>query len=257
MKFVKFFYVLTICSFSCFSCIKEKEGSIELRFTHTIDEQSLQLNQLIYTNAAGNLYQLNEVKYFISNVFLIDSGRRWVAVNQDEGIHYVDFSLENTLCWKISGMPQRNYTAISFVFGLNEKDNQSNRFVNPPECNFSWPDHLGGGYHYMQLNGKFLNDAEEMQNLNIHTGIGQIYYAEIDSTIFVHNYFTVTFPVQFSILEENTPPLYINMEIQRWFDSPNLYNFNQFGTGIMQKQEAQKLLKENGGNVFEVVISDK
>jgi hypothetical protein len=252
----KFLFVLTVCSLFFFSCKKEKQGTLELRFTHTIDEQSIELNQLIYTNTAGNLYQLNEVKYFISNVFLLDNEGRRTAVKQDASIHYVDFSLENTLSWKIEEMPQRNYSAISFVFGLDEKDNQSNRFVNPPECNFSWPENLGGGYHYMQLNGKFRNNAEEIQNLNVHTGIGQIYYEETVPTVFVHNYFTVTLPHQFSINEESTTILNLNMEIQRWFDTPNLYNFNTFGTGIMQNQKAQELLKENGENVFSIMIND-
>jgi hypothetical protein len=108
---------------------------------------------------------------------------------------------------------------------------------------------LGGGYHYMQINGKFLNKEGIIQNMNIHTGIGQ----EDDKII--QNYFTITLPVNMNINEDkllNIIPL--NMEIQRWFDTPNLYNFDDFGTGIMQNQEAQKLLKENGGNVFDVMI---
>jgi hypothetical protein len=40
------------------------------------------------------------------------------------------------------------------------------------------------------------------------------------------------------------------MEIQRWFDTPNVYNIEEFGTGIMQNQRAQELLRENGWNVF-------
>jgi hypothetical protein len=254
MRLITFFYLLTICSCIFFSCQKEKQGSIEFNFTHTVDEQPIELNQLIYINAAGNRYQLNEVKYFISSLFLIDTAGRWIAVKQDDGVHYVDLSLENTLCWKIAEMPQRHYTKISFVFGLNENDNQSNRFVNPPECNFSWPKNLGGGYHYMQLNGKFLNDTEEIQNLNIHTGIGQIHYDKPDTTVFVPNYFTVTLPVSFFVNEEKTTLLNINMEIQRWFDTPNLYNFNEYGTGIMQNQKAQELLRENGKNAFDVMM---
>jgi hypothetical protein len=255
MRFNNSFFFLIVFLLFVFSCKeKEKEGSIELCFTHTIDAQPIQLNQLIYTNTAGNQYQVNEVKYFISNIILIDAEGKPVVVTQDDGIHYVDLSLEKTLRWKIEELPPKNYTAISFVFGLDENDNKSNRFVNPPECNFAWSQYLGGGYHYMQINGKFLNEAEDIQNLNIHTGIGQLYNENNEITEFVHNYFTVTLPISFSVHENNTTPLTINMEIQRWFDTPNLYNFNEFGTGIMQNQKAQELLKENGGNVFDVMM---
>jgi len=255
---VKLSFILMICVLLVFSCKKqEKYGSVELFFTHTIDEKPLQFNKLIYTNKAGNQYQVNEVKYFISSIFLIDSEGKSVTVAQDHGIHYVDCSLENTLRWKINEIPQRHYVAVSFVFGLDENDNRSNRFVNPPESNFAWPDVLGGGYHYMQINGKFVNKDGVTQNMNIHTGIGQLYNESNEVTQFVHNYFTVTLPVNFSVYEDSTLPLILNMEIQRWFDAPNLYNFDEFGTGIMQKQRAQQLLKENGRNVFDLMMNFK
>ena len=256
MPVKKFFLLLIICILF-FSCNKHKKnGSIEICFTHTIDENPVQFNQPIYTNAAGNHYQVNEVKYFISKLILIDANGKSIEIKQDNGVHYVDCSLEKTLLWNINEIPQKKYAAFSFVFGLDEKDNKSNRFVNPPESNFSWPDVLGGGYHYMQINGKFRNKNGDLQNMNIHTGIGQLRDENNEITQFVHNYFTVTLPVRFSIDENNTTQLTLNMEIQRWFDTPNLYNFDDFGTGIMQNQRAQQLLKENGNNVFDLVISD-
>jgi len=252
----KFFLFITICILFV-SCKKQEEfGTVELRFSHTVDEHPIQFNQLIYTNKAGNLYQVNEVKYFISRLFLIDNEGKSIEIKQDQGIHYVDCSLEKTMQWVIKEVPHKNYTAISFVYGLDENDNQSNRFVNPPESNFAWPDVLGGGYHYMQINGKFKNKNGELQNMNIHTGIGQLRDENNEVIQFVHNYFTVKLPLTFTVEKNNTKHITLNMEIQRWFDMPNLYNFDDFGTGIMQNQHAQQLLKENGQNVFEVVISD-
>jgi len=229
----------------------EKKGSLEICFTHTIDENPIQFNRLIYTNTAGNQYQVHEVKYFISRFFLKDVHGKSIEIKQDNGIHYVDCSLKKTWRWNIKEIPQKDYAAVSFVFGLDEKDNISNRFVNPPESNFSWPDVLGGGYHYMQINGKFVNKNGDLQNMNIHTGIGQLRDENNEIIQFVHNYFVVTLPVNFSVDENSTTQLTLNMEIQRWFDTPNLYNFDDFGTGIMQNQHAQQLLKENGNNVFE------
>jgi len=252
LKFNAFLLVLSIFCLAA-SCAKHEKGNVEIIFTHTVDNTPVQFNQLIYTNAAGNKYQINEIKYFISRIFFIDSKGNAVEIKQNDGIHYVDCSLGNTLRWKIEELPPKDYTAISFVFGLDENDNISNRFVNPPECSFSWPDYMGGGYHYMQINGKFLNKEGMLQNMNIHTGIGQLYDENHEITQFVHNYFTVTLPIAFSVHSDNTITLTLNMEIQRWFDSPNLYDFNEFGTGIMQNQRAQQMLKENGGNVFDVI----
>jgi hypothetical protein len=256
MLFKKFFFFLTICVLVISCKTHEKQGSVDFFLTHTIDEKPIQWNQLIYTNAAGNKYQVNEVKYFISRLILRDAKGKFIEIKQDAGIHYVDCSLAKTLRWEIAQIPQKNYEYISFVFGLDENDNRSHRFVNSPECNFSWPENLGGGYHYMQINGKFLNNKEELQNMNIHTGIGQTRDENNVIKQFVHNYFTVTLPVNFSVHEDHTTSLTLNMEIQRWFDTPNIFNFNEFGTGIMQNQRAQELLKENGENVFELRIEN-
>ena len=42
------------------------------------------------------------------------------------------------------------------------------------------------------------------------------------------------------------------MNIDNWFRNPNTYDINAFGSAIKQNQEAQRLLKENGHDVFEV-----
>jgi len=250
MKNKTFYFAVIASIFLGASCNKNENGSAVFIFTHTVDGVYAQFNRLIYTNTAGNQYQINEIKYFISRMLLYDANGKTVEIAQDEGIHYVDCSLLNTLRWEIDGIPQGKYVAISFVFGLDRDDNISNRFVNPPESNFSWPNHLGGGYHYMQINGKFLNKEGNIQNMNIHTGIGQIYDENSGVAEFAHNYFIVNLPIMFFVHVNNTQTLILNMEVQRWFDTPNLYNFDDFGTGIMQNQTAQQLLKENGENVF-------
>jgi hypothetical protein len=113
---------------------------------------------------------------------------------------------------------------------------------------------LGGGYHYMQINGKFLTHDEDIQHLNIHTGIGQQYGENTEVLQFIHNYFTVNLPVNISIdANKVLRILPLNMEIQRWFDTPNFFNFDDFQTGIMQNQQAQEQLRENGWNVFDVM----
>jgi hypothetical protein len=256
MRFYKPFFLILLCALFISSCKeKEKQGSLELFFTQTIDGQPIQFNQLLYTNSAENKYQVNEIKYFISKLILTDKKGESFEVKQNENIHYVDNSISSTLRWRLDNIPEGAYVSLSFVFGLDESDNKNNRFVNSPECNFSWPENLGGGYHYMQINGKFLNKENKNQNMNIHTGIGQLYNENNELTQFVHNYLSVeALPVSFSINADNTTHLTLNMEIQRWFDTPNLYNFDEFGNSIMQNQFAQKLLKENGWNVFDKMM---
>ena len=46
------------------------------------------------------------------------------------------------------------------------------------------------------------------------------------------------------------------MNINNWFSTPHVYDFNTYGSAIMQNQEAQNILKENGNNVFKAITEN-
>jgi hypothetical protein len=207
-----------------------------------------------YTNAAGNKYRIDELKYFISSVSLYREDGSKTVLTQDQGIHYIDMDYPQTLTWDLfQNIAEGKYNAVGFTFGLNEIDNQSYRFPNPPEANMGWSQALGGGYHYMMLNGWFYQNAS-LSPLNIHLGKGQIYRGtdlNADSIIgFVDNHFHVLLPASFVVKRSETAQLNLVMNIENWFQDPWIYDFNYWGGHIMQKQGAMQMLKENGRNVF-------
>lgn len=240
---------------------EEKTGSVAVSFSHYIDNQPLQLNQMLYTNAAENNYQVNEVKYFISKIYFITEDNQLVKVKQDDGIHYVDLNYPNTTTWQLDQIREGEYKAVQFVFGLDEEDNTSNRFPNPPECNFFWPQHLGGGYHYLQINGKWQPPTGDLKNFNFHTGIGQLYHSNVftvDSIYaYVHNYITLTLPLEFEVEHKELTQIEMRMNIEQWFKDPYVYDFNYFGGSIMQNQNAQMVIKTNGRDVFKWYATDE
>jgi hypothetical protein len=252
----KTFFTLIISIFLIGCGGKDKTGKLDLQFVHRIDGENLVLDQLVYTNAAGNAYQVNEVKYFISNLHLLKTSNEWVKITQNEGVHYADVAYPNTLTWNLAEIAEGDYAGISFIFGLNEADNQSNRFVNAPEKDFFWSLPLGGGYHYLQINGKWKDRDGNLKNMNFHAGIGQLYkqnVMDIDSIYaFIHNYFRVDLPIGFSVEKNKTAKLSLVMNIDKWFSTPIVYDHDYFGSGIMQNQQAQDVIRQNGKNVFTV-----
>jgi len=233
-----------------------KFGKISFQFAHKVNGLALVTDTLIYVNAAGNEYLVNEVQYFISDVILHNSDGSDFQINQDGGIHYIDTDIPATYTWAVSSdIPAGNYSSVSFTFGISEARNQSNMFPNPPERDMFWPEFLGGGYHYMKLNGKWVDTLSQVTPFNFHLGIGQIYahdVVNIDSiTGFVQNYFMVTIPnSSFTINENQTTSMEFIMNIESWFDTPHVWDFNYWGGSIMQNQQAMQTAKENGANVF-------
>lgn len=232
----------------------EKKGKISLQFVHDVDGAPMIIDTMVYTNAAGNEYLINEIQYFVSDITLHNSNGSKYVISSSNGIHYVDTDIPSTQTWQVpDDIPVGSYSSISFTFGINEVKNQSGMFTNPPEVNMFWPEFLGGGYHYLKLNGKWLDVNAMISAFNLHLGIGQIYDSVVTDSIvgYVQNYFTVNLPASsFNIAENTTTSGKIIMNVESWLDTPNVYDFDQWGGHIMQNQAAMHTIVENGTDVF-------
>lgn len=259
-----FLLILTIALLLSCSENKDKpepeKGNIVFTFTHFEGNEPLEYDTLKYTNAAGNQYLVSEIQYFISDVKLHKSCCGYQLIDQWKDIHYVDTDLPDTHAWQVyDPIEPGDYQKISFTFGISEEKNQSLVFVNPPERDMFWPEIMGGGYHYMKLNGKWLDANQEILPFNFHLGIGQIYSGGVivpDSiTGFVQNYFEVELPNSaFTIASGQTLHFEIRMNVANWFQNPHNYDHNYWGGNIMQKQDAMQMGCENGkADVFSII----
>ena len=254
------FLIITII----YSCNKTQDkpitetGHVSFKFVHYVNGQPLHKDSMMYINAAGNQYEVDQLRYFISNVTFYKSDGTKSIINAENSINYVDIDIASTLSWfPPDFLTAGNYDSINFVFGINAAQNKSNIFVNPPESNMAWPDILGGGYHYMQMNGKWKDTLSQIQNFNFHLGIGQLYKNNVinpDSIYaFVQNYFTVSLPnSSFTLNNSDTKEIELIMNIDSWFTTPHNFDFNYWGGTVMQNQQALQTIKENGRDVFTI-----
>ncbi len=249
--------VLLLMAMLAMSCNKpESDGRLSVNVGYSVNGKELTTDTLCYRNEAGNEFMITEIQWFISKLELQNERGEWIALehlnagaaNSDatNRIFYIDTNLPESQTLAIKPIPVGNYTALRFVFGLDKEYNKTGLFSDPPEANMFWPETMGGGYHYMKLNGRFLNAENELAPLNVHLGIGQ----NDSQTEFIHNHFTVELPIDLTISENTDNQFNLHMIIDNWFRSPNLYDFNEWGSAIMQNQAAQQTLKENGHDVF-------
>lgn len=233
------------------ACSRNAEvGEMQIHIGYHVDNQELIIDTLAYVNEAGNPYLVDEIQWFISDIELIDSQHNRVAFNKEQNIFYVDSNLPDTQTINATNVPAGCYQSIHFTFGLNEVENQSWRFVNPPESDMFWPEQMGGGYHHIKLNGKWQDTEGEIVPFCMHIGKGPA----DDATGFRSNYFEVEIPANFTIGHNALTSICLNMNINNWFCQPNTYDFNEWGGAIMQNQAAQETLKENGHNVFSIFL---
>jgi hypothetical protein len=225
------------------SCKKDKETDepsevkLNIKMQHFVNDNQLEFDNIIYTNAFGNSYSVSRLQYFISGFKLTKSDGTVISI---EEAHYVDATIEATQTFKPElKIPEGDYTSISFVFGLDAEANTNGRFPNPPESNMEWPPTLGGGYHYMKLEGK-IEARETTNNYQAHSGPtnGNQNFILVDLA-------DATFSTSGSDLTIN-----VKMDINKWWENPHTIDLNTM-TMMMGNQEKQQILKENGGNVFE------
>lgn len=236
---------------------EEKDKTVlTIDFSHVVGNSGVVFNTMSYTNAAGNPYEVTEIMYFISDLKLFHQDGRVISFSEWEDIHYVDTNYPETLSWKTeSAIPEGRYDSIRFTFGISSAKNQSFMFVNPPEVNMAWPEVLGGGYHYLMLNGWWNNSTGVRSPFNFHLGIGQIYENNTgnvnDITGFIDNSFSVTpSGAPFTIVKAENNSLKLVMDVNSWFDSPEVFDLDYFGGAIMQNQEAMQMGCVNGADAF-------
>lgn len=246
--------VLLSMSVLLLSCEKDSnnpQGSaaIAFKFDHILDGSAVTFDQLIYQNAAGNDYEVTEVQWFVSDIQLNGEDGS-TSITQDDNIHYIDTNIPGTETWLVTeGIPRTIYSSLTLTFGIKGDKNTVGRFPDLPESNMIWPYHMGGdngGYHYMKLNGFWLDTLAIRQPFNFHLGVGPV-QEEDGTTTYHQNWFELTIPVNIDARSKDEIVMVpVLMNIENWFENPNTWNWDEIGPKIMKNQSAMAMGIANG-----------
>jgi hypothetical protein len=214
------------------------EFQISFNFLHRVGIDPLVFDTMRYVNAFGNRYSVATLKYFISKISITRSNGERLIFNET---HYIDAHDIKTVTFPLMHkISTGKYSEISFLFGLDVGTNVSGRFPNPPENKMEWPETMGGGYHYMKLEGK-IDSQGEFNNYQAHTGQlnGIPYFIQV---ILPESQFTI---------DNKGVVIQIIMDINEWWRNPNTLDLNNI-TAIMDNKRIQQQLMANGVDVFSV-----
>jgi hypothetical protein len=249
--------ILIALMFGIFSCSDDDattpvngEVTVVLKFTHNWDGTTVtnsDFNSLQFMNANGEMMSIERMRYLISNVvFTKPDGTTFVK----QGHHLVDVTTNGNLEMMLTfdandNFQPGNYSNVGFTFGLNNEDNAEN-YPDLNSVSFNVPEMLGGGYHYMQMDGKFVNAASEEQGYNFHA------IRAVDnpgSPTFPQDTFFNVELGDVNIVSNNTT-VEVKMNIAEWFKNPNTWDLNVLNQMLMPNSAAQILISENGRDVF-------
>ena len=220
--------------------------SITLHFTHNWDGEEVDLshfNDFKFTTEAGDVLSIERLRYVVSDIELTNSARE---VSEYDLHQLIDVSDNNSFTLELPGEFRAGiYNDIAFTFGLDNQDNAQNH----PDLNsasFNVPAMLGGGYHYMQLDGKFINANSEEQGYNYHA-IRAVDISGPEPVFPLDTFFTVNLGTV-NIVDD--VEIEVKMNIAEWFKNPNTWELNELNQVLMPNPDAQILMSQNGKSVF-------
>lgn len=244
-------FVFLILSFLFFGCDnKDKKISLKIVFDHKVGDKDLTLNNYNFSNSLGYNYKVTTLRYFTSDFKLYNTNS---SILEIDTFHYRDVdslhSKTTELLFKDIVWPG-TYNGFSLTQGLKEKYNrpisvtESHSLPNVEDYNdMYWPWQEEGQYHYMKFEGWYKNGNSE-NAFKLHTGptLGSQYYFEVPK---------ISFPIV-QVEEGDTLIIHLQMDLSKWIDGKQVYDFYKYGSGIMKNPEAQTLLKANGPSVYSI-----
>jgi len=228
------------------------QSSVTLQFDHQFNGASVtsaNFNTIQYTNAFGNQLSISKLRYLISNV-KFHRGHPHHDVVSTTGYKLIDLTVPGSTIFQINEpMSKGEYEGISFTIGFIAADNISNFYTDLNAATWNWPAMLGGGYHYMQLEGQFINSSSATVNYAFHYGTAREITATND-TIFHPNFGTADLSNTAFQFTADAAEVHLFVNIDEWFKNPNTWDLNQFSTALMPNFQAQTMMQQNAASVF-------
>jgi hypothetical protein len=240
-------FALVFLSILLAACKKDDQpvntGKVTLQFNPVIDGQNLVLDEQEFTNAAGNKYKVEKLKYYVSKLtFYNANGTRFEL---PDGYYLIeDTGLSNRREINIDNMPAGNYTSFSFAIGIDSARNFSTEMVGElnPNNDMAW--NWVSGYKFFLLEGKFTTTANATDAVVLHIGGNR-------------SYRTVTFSaaaaggLQAIGIEANSHTMIeLEADVNKLFNATTVIDLNVINAVMQPGEEADKIADNYSSGMF-------
>lgn len=247
-RFVLYFLLVSFLVFSS-ACTKEDDtdnstpstplqtGMLRLSLSYAVDQNNLIYDTIQYQNAAGNAYSVSRLFYYLSSFDVYKTDGSPVHSNQ---VFYVDAAEPNTE-FLLDKIPVGTYSAIQFAIGIDAAQNSHGSLPNTlANMNMLWPTEMGGGYHFLKLEGRYLDSLNKPHGYSVHLGTNMalVNHRQIASS--------------FTVKQNDTTTIHLVMNVNEWFKNPHVFDFNKDGNYTMGLEDLMLKVAQNGKDIFSI-----
>lgn len=209
--------------------VPEKTGKIHI--SHRVNGQPLRLDPLTYHTAANQAFGVSKVHYILSKITWTHQNGMVYSL---DGPWFIDALANNDLYLPLPRLAEGNYQ-FTCTIGLDSSMNSSYYWDNIAGfVGMAWPDPMGGGYHFLKLEGQYQLNNQQLGGYAFHLG----------KSMFSIRHQT------FSMDYKQGDTLQLQMQLDRWFGPPIVWDFTQYPSHTMTNDSAMQLLVQNGQTVF-------
>lgn len=239
--------VLALLSFN--SCRKKDDpvvnnNPVALKFTfqNVAGNATLRLNQNWYQNQNGDSIQLSMFIYYISNIVLTrQDGSTYV---EPESYHLIDESVAETKSFTISGLPEGEYTSMSFLIGVDKNRNTSGAQTGAldPAHGMFWD--WNTGYVMAKMEGSSPSSSSPTKKFFYHMGGFSGQYSVLRNV-------NLNFPSPAQVAAGETPNIHIKADALEWFRTPTLLKIADI-SAVNTPGQAAANIADNYADMFKV-----
>lgn len=240
-----YFIFFAVFLFGCDGLHTVEEARVTVQFTHnwdgnTVDDSTF--GSFLFRTANGQDVRIDRLRYVISQLSFVGN----TGVNFfEQDFNLVDVGENDGLELVIENIIPGDYT-LRFRFGFSDTDNSDGIYPSLNSASFNVPSMLGGGYHYMQFDGKYLDIRNNEENFNYHA-IRAANISNPSNPQFMDTSFEVDLG---TITIKNDATIEVRMNVAEWFKNPNTWDLNSLDINLMSNYNAQLLMSQNGLSVF-------
>lgn len=260
MKISKIALVLML-SISIISCSSDddnntedltgQKGQLVLKFDNGVGDQDF-IFGTSYNKSNGESYKLDQLKYIISNVSLLDSEGNTFEYPTEDNVFLVDEANGNNAgeIWiTLDDVDAADYTSISFGVGIDQErylrgaDGQGDFLQIAQDAGMLWS--WATGFRFVRLDGVFSSDTVTDQALNIHMG-------SVGTSLDNYREVTLPFPNSVLVRPSMTPEVHVKTDIATIFDGPTPVNFMDGYDQVHTDPIETPIIANNMMEMFEV-----
>ena len=248
MKKYTVLIILLITAMQCtdYDDITSPNAEISFKFIHTWENTPLDhsnLNTTLLSTENGEVINISRIRYLISKFELTDeNGNSFVL----DGYKLIDLSQPSTYNFSPinNTIPNGTYT-LKWIWGFNEADNIDGAYPDLNIANWNWPEMLGGGYHFLQLDGTYNTDTSAPNPFNFHHGT-----ARVSTNVFEQNFAEIV--LNTAVVVSGNTTINIKMDVSEFFKNPHTWDLNVMNINLMPNYTAQKMIMDNVDSVFSI-----